>query len=82
MTDVTMLGFEQLLALRIMRDLPDIEASVIAKDADCSWDELFAMAQEGLIDLGLNRIEPNAAHPIITSDGIKAVQQAELEGLI
>ena len=82
MTYITMLGYEQLLALRIIRDHPDKEGSVIAKDADCSWDELFAMAQKGLIDLGLSRLEPNATHPIITSDGIEAVQQAELEGLI
>jgi len=79
MTDISMLGYEQLLALKIMRDHPNKEASVIAKDADCSWDELLAMAQRGLIDLGINRLETNKVHPIITLDGVR---QAKLEEVI
>jgi len=63
------LGYEQFLALLMIKDLPDMEGSEIAKKADCSWDELFQLSEIGFIDLGMDRIKPNQVHPIITELG-------------
>jgi hypothetical protein len=63
------LGYEQLKALEILAAGADIEASVLAKRADCSWNELLHLGKWGLIDLGMERVEPNSAHPKITDIG-------------
>lgn len=76
------LGYEQLLALKIMRDTPDMKGSEIAKKADCSWDELFSMSEMGLIELGMNRINKHQTHPIITPEGLKVLSKAESEKTI
>lgn len=76
------LSFEQLLALKIMRDTPDMEASDIAKAADCSWDELFDLSARGLVDKGMERLLPNHVHPFITDLGLNTLSQAEASGVI
>ncbi len=76
------LGYEQLLALRIMRDAPNQEASAITKTADCLFEELFRLSERGLIDLGMERLEPNRVHPVITEKGRAAVSAAEGGGVI
>lgn len=76
------LGYEQLLALRIIRDMPNMEGSVIAKKADCSWNELCDLAKRGLIDLGMNRIKSNQIHPTLTNNGLAELNKAEAENII
>ncbi len=75
------LGYEQYVALRIMRDEPNLEASVIAKNADCSWNELYALEKRGLIDLGAN-VELKQLHPTITATGLKSLEKAEQDDII
>lgn len=81
-TDIKGLGYEQLLALRFMRDKPDVEASTIAKECDCSWDELFALVGKGLADMGSERIAPKQMHPCITDKGLAVVSWAEKQDFI
>jgi hypothetical protein len=76
------LGYEQIIALRVIRDTPNMEGSAICKEADCSFDELFALAKDSLIDLGVDRIKPNALHPTLTDDGIEALSDAERRGVV
>ena len=80
--DINGLGWEQLIAMRFMRDKLDTEASIIAKECDCSWEELFALVGKGLIDIGSERIAPKQMHPFITSKGIAVVLEAENQGII
>jgi hypothetical protein len=76
------LGYEQLRALQVMRDTPDKEASVIAKEADCSWAELFALADRGLAEKGMERLSPKRVHPTITDAGKAVVTAAEADGVL
>lgn len=74
------LGYEQIKALRILATTPDIEGSALCTQADCSWDEMFHMAEAGLIDHGADRIAPQRMHPTITDLGRQAVAEAEAAG--
>ena len=76
------LGYEQLKALKIISEFPNREMSDIAKSADCSWDELFAMAHDDLIDIGAERLKPQQLHPFIKELGVAALEEAEKEGLL
>ena len=76
------LGYEQLQALKIIAEFPDQEMSDIAKSADCSWDELFAMGHGELIDIGMERLKPHQAHPVIKEGGVSTLEKAEKEGLL
>lgn len=76
------LGYEQLLALRIMRDKLDVEGTVIALEADCSWNELFSLGQKGFIEYGMSRISPNQIHPKITNVGLITLADAEKDGVV
>jgi len=76
------LGYEQLKALQLMRDIPDLEASAIAAKVDCSWDELFSLSSKGLISLGIDRIKQYQVHPTITDEGLGAVTKSESENII
>lgn len=76
------LGYEQLLALRLMRDKPNMELSIIAKEVDCSWDELIALTKIGLAESGLNRIHEKEVHPIITDAGLAILADAETDDII
>ena len=71
------LGYEQLLALRVMRDSPDLEGSTICKKADCSWDELFWLSKNGLIEAGIERFHLKQTHPKITNAGLAVLTDAE-----
>lgn len=75
-------GYEALLALQKMRDEPNLEASVIAKACECSWDELLEMAKSGYIDLGMERLEQKMVHPVILPAGLDEVAHAEEDGII
>lgn len=76
------LGWETLIALRIIRDTPNKEASEIMKESDCSFMELYAMDSIKLINMGSCRLEPRACHPIITEKGIEVINQAEKDSVI
>lgn len=76
------LGYEQIVAMRIMRDRPDQEASAIAKAADCAWLELYELAERGFIDVGMNRLIERSLHPTLTEKGRSAVAAAEAEGIL
>jgi len=70
------LGYEQLKALKILRDKPGIEASALANQADCSWDELIFLGQKGLI------IYDDKLSSMITEAGRREIVQAELDDII
>ena len=67
------MGYEQLMALRIISETPDMEGSEICKAADCSFDELHSLAHAGLIDIGSERIKQFAVHPVLTDTGHAAL---------
>ena len=71
------LGYEQLRALRIMRDTPDREAANIANEADCSWDELFELSYQKLAGMGLGRLINEQVHPVITIKGLAVLKEFE-----
>ena len=76
------LGYEQLRALRIMRDSPNKEATVIAKEADCSWSELFELCALDLVAMGRERINAKESHPTLSYKGRILLAEAELQGLL
>jgi hypothetical protein len=82
MSKIENLGWEQLVALRVIRDTLNMEGSAICKAADCSFAELFTLAQEGLIDLGEERLEPKRLHPTLTSEGLVVLKEAEERGIL
>lgn len=63
------LGYEQIKALRILSDEPNIEGSALCAKADCSFEELFVLADNGLIDIGNQRLQEFRLHPVITEAG-------------
>lgn len=75
----SVLSYDQIRALTIMRDTPDREASEIAKAAGCSWEELYRLEDHGLITPGFDRLAPRAAHPVITARGRFVLTLAEAE---
>jgi hypothetical protein len=77
MTDSIKLGYEQLEALRVMRDNPGKEGSEICREVDCSFDELFSLASAGLIDPGMGRVKDRQVHPVITKAGLTALAKYE-----
>jgi hypothetical protein len=70
------LGYEQLKALRILRDTPDIEGTALCKQADCSWEEMFRLAESGLITIGEERLAPKRLNPTLTTLGEQALKEA------
>jgi hypothetical protein len=78
---ISNLGYEQIRALQILRDTPDIEGSALCKQADCSFDELFKLGTAGLLDLGMGRVSANQVHPRLTETGHRALEQAAAAGL-
>jgi hypothetical protein len=74
------LGYEQLKALAVLNKTPDIEGTALCKQADCSWDEMFKLAEAGLIDIGEARLAPKQLNPTLTDKGKEALKQA-LEAL-
>ncbi len=76
------LSYEQLLALRIMRDAPDKGGHEIAEEANCAWRLMFDMNDAGLALSGYNRVAPKLSHPTITEEGLKTLQSAEEAGVI
>lgn len=74
------LGYEQLRALAILNKMPDIEGSALCKQADCSWDEMFTLAELGLINIGEERLAPKQLNPTLTDQGREALKLA-LEAL-
>ena len=76
------LSYEQILALQIMHNEPNMEASSIAKEADCSWDELFVLAEMKLIDIGVNRIKDNQIHPKINTNGLLTLIASKMDGVL
>ena len=82
MSKIEGLGYEQLLALRVLRDKPDTEASAVCKETGCSFEELFALADKGLIDIGEERLMPEALHPTVTNEGLATLKEAEERDII
>ena len=76
------LCYEQYRALQILRDTPNLEGSAIAKQAECSWDELFELKILKLINLGIGRIKHEQVHPVIENNGLQVVTEAEKEGWV
>jgi len=76
------LGYEQFIALRVIRDTPDMEGADICKKADCSFDELFSLASLDLIDIGSERLQAFMTHPTITAKGILVLLEAEASGIV
>ena len=70
------LGYEQNIALQIIRDKPDTEGSKICKMSDCSFEELHLLADYGFIDIGNERLKPFAVHPTITEAGKLALAKS------
>ena len=52
------MGYEQLIALRILHETPNIEGAELCQKADCSFGEFLALANDGYIDAGSERIKP------------------------
>lgn len=75
------LGYEQLKALKILSEKQDIEGSALCSEAGCSWDEMFTLAERGLIDAGAERLHPQQMHPVITDAGRAAHAEAVARGL-
>jgi hypothetical protein len=71
---------EQIKALMLLQATPHLEASEVCERADCSWDELARLWEVGLINPGSGRIAPNRLHPVITTLGLEACDEAELAG--
>ena len=71
------LGYEQIIALQIINDKPDTEGSKICKMADCSFEELYSLADYSFIDIGNERLKPFAVHPIITEAGKLALAESQ-----
>jgi hypothetical protein len=70
------LGYEQLRALAILGKTPDLSGTDLCSRADCSWDEMFTMAERGLLDIGEERLAPNQLHPTLTDLGRETLKQA------
>ena len=64
MSDIQ-ISHEQIVALRMLKDSPYIEASDLCNQADCSWGELFELHSMGLIDAGFDRVESGHCHPTL-----------------
>ena len=77
---IDQLGYEQLKALRLIRDAPDTEGAEICGMSDCSFDELAGLEQFGLIDLGMERLKLNALHPTLTNAGVAVLR--EVDGVV
>lgn len=71
------LGYEQMRALTILAATPNLEGSSLCKQADCSWDELFQLAEKGLIDIGEERLFEKQLHPQLTNAGRHCVAEIE-----
>ena len=67
------LGYEQRKALKLLAEKPGIEGSRLCSEADCSWDEMFQLAEYGLIEAGADRITPQRMHPLLTDLGRQAI---------
>lgn len=78
MSRLNNLGYEQIKALKILKEDPDMEATELCRRADCSWDELFDLAQRDLINGGADRLVPKRMHPTITPEGEAALQEAKV----
>jgi len=76
------LGYEQLVALSVMLNTPDMEGSKICKAADCSFEELYLLANDGLIHIGSERLKPFTVHPTLTDAGKAALDEAKEAGII
>jgi hypothetical protein len=70
------LGYEPLQALAILSKTPDIEGTALCSQADCSWEEMFTMAEMGLIDAGAERLAPQRMHPALTDLGRETLRLA------
>lgn len=82
MNGIEGLGWEQLVALRVLRDTPDIEGSDLCIKSDMSFDELGALGQRGLIDLGAERLHPKTLHPVLLPAGVAALDEAVAKGIL
>jgi hypothetical protein len=76
MSALEKLGYEPLRALAILDKTPGIEGTALCSRADCSWDEMFKMAEMGLIDAGADRLEPKRMHPTLTDLGKETLRLA------
>lgn len=79
---VKQLGYEQMRVLQELKNKPDSEGSVLCKDADCSFSELFSLGEKGLIDVGMDRLEPKRVHPALTDLGREVLALCESEGIV
>jgi hypothetical protein len=77
---IAQLGYEQIRALMILNTTPDIEGVALCAQADCSWEDMFRLAEAGLIDAGADRLAPMRIHPTLTDAGRKAVEQGKAAG--
>lgn len=75
MSNDIQISHEQIVALKVLRDEPYIEASDLCNRADCSWGELFALHSMGLIDAGFDRVEAGSCHPTIPEEFKEIVNQ-------
>ena len=73
------LGAEQRRALLLLDSTQDIEGSALCGQADCSWEEMFAMAMAGLIDPGADRVAQQRMHPVLTPLGRQAVAELKAQ---
>lgn len=73
------LSYEQMIALRILRDVPGKTGVDVCKSADCSFDELFRLEEAGMIEL---KEEQKCLYPNLTMVGRAVLSKAEREGII
>ena len=71
------LGYEQRKALKLLAATPDLEGTALCAEADCSWDEMFQLAEMGLISAGAGRLAPQRMHPVLTDLGRQAVAEID-----
>ena len=76
------LSYEQFKLMEILSENDGIEASDVAKKADCSWNEMHLLHDNGLINIGMERLSPKECHPVITDEGKKILLWAKESNII
>jgi hypothetical protein len=76
MSKIDALGYEQLKALDILSKVAaEVEGTALCSEAGCSWDESFAMAESGLLQIREDN-EAKRLYMSLTDAGREAAAEA------